>query len=177
VPLYQYEDRIYRVTFTGATDISQSPLSSGLIGQSYTAASKTLLWKGQVGGGFGQNMEGLSLGPQLPGGNWSLLGVVDNSGGGDPLSANTLAAFSLAPSVAGDFNGNGIVDSADYIVWRKGFGTIFAQFDYDIWRTYFGQTAGSGAGTVTNAAVPEPSALLMLILAAPGWNFLRRRAA
>jgi hypothetical protein len=125
VPLYQYEDRIYRVTFAGATDISQSPLNSGLIGQSYTPVSKTLLWKGQVGGGFGQNMEGLALGPQLPGGDWSLLGVVDNSGGSDPLSANTLAAFSLAPSIAGDFNGDGLVDSADYVVWRKSLGTIF----------------------------------------------------
>ena len=120
VPLYQYEDRIYRVTFAGATDISQSPLNSGLIGQSYTPVSKTLLWKGQVGGGLGQNMEGLALGPQLPGGDWSLLGVVDNSGGSDPLSAaNTLAAFSLAPSIAGDFNGDGLVDSADYVVWAK----------------------------------------------------------
>ena len=84
VPLYQYEDRIYRVTFAGTTDISQSPFNSALIGQSYTPVSKTLLWKGQVGGGFGQNMEGLALGPQLPGGSWSLLGVVDNGGGSDP---------------------------------------------------------------------------------------------
>jgi hypothetical protein len=177
VPLYQYEDRIYRVTFAGATDISQSPLNSGLIGQSYTPVSKTLLWKGQVGGGFGQNMEGLALGPQLPGGDWSLLGVVDNSGGSDPLSANTLAAFSLAPSIAGDFNGDGLVDAGDYVVWRKNLGTIFTQADYDVWRAHFGQTAGSGAGTIANATVPEFSTLIMLILAAPGWSFLRRRSA
>lgn len=177
VPLYQYEDRIYRVTFAGATDISQSPLNSGLIGQSYAPVSKTLLWKGQVGGGFGQNMEGLALGPQLPGGDWSLLGVVDNSGGSDPLSANTLAAFSLTPSIAGDFNGDGLVDSADYVVWRKNLGTISTQTDYDIWRAHFGQTAGGGAGTVANVAVPEPATLMMLILAATGRNLLRRRSA
>jgi hypothetical protein len=177
VPLYQYEDRIYRVTFAGATDISQSPLNSGLIGQSYAPVSKTLLWKGQVGGGFGQNMEGLALGPQLAGGDWSLLGVVDNGGGSDPLSANTLAAFSLAPSVAGDFNGDGLVGSADYVVWRKGLGTTFTQADYNVWRAHFGQTAGSGASTIAHAPVPEPSTLIMLILAAPGWSLLRRRSA
>lgn len=168
LPLYQYEDRIYRVTFAGATDISQAPLNSGLIGQSYTSASKTLLWKGQVGGGFGQNMEGLALGPQLPGGDWSLLGVVDNGGGSDPLSANTIVAFSLTPSVAGDFNGDGIVDAADYLVWRKGLGTTFTQANYDAWRTHFGQSAGSGSGAGANSAVPEPETVVLLMLAAAG---------
>jgi Esterase-like activity of phytase len=176
VPLYQYEDRIYRVTFAGATDISQSPLNSDLIGQSYTPVSKTLLWKGQVGGGFGQNMEGLALGPQLPGGDWSLLGVVDNSGGGDPLSANTLAAFSLTPSIAGDFNGNGLVDSADYVVWRKSLGTTFTQADYDVWRIHFGQSAGTGSGVNANDAVPEPATAAMLILATACWCLWRGRA-
>jgi hypothetical protein len=164
LPLYQYEDRIYHVTFAGATDISQSPHNSGLIGQSYTPVSKTLLWKGQVGGVFGQNMEGLTLGPQLPGGDWSLLGVVDNSGGADPLSINTLAAFSLAPSVAGDFNANGLVDSDDYVVWRKSLGTTFAQADYDLWRSHFGATAASSLAVNANAAVPEPANALMLIM-------------
>ena len=27
--------------------------------------------------------------------------------------------------LAGDFNGNGVVDAADYVVWRKGLGTTF----------------------------------------------------
>jgi len=197
VPLYQYEDRIYRVTFAGATDISQSPFNSGLTGQSYATANKALLWKGQVGGGLGQNMEGLALGPQLPGGGWSLLGVVDNGGGADPLSVNTLAAFALAPSVAGDFNGNGIVDAADYVVWRKSLGEtgtglaadatgsdllgipdgVVDQFDHDFWRAHFGQTASGGSGTIANAAIPEPATLVLLVFAAAGWSVWRRRAA
>jgi hypothetical protein len=176
VPLYQYEDRIYRVTIGGATDISQAPLSAGLIGQSYTTASKTLLWKGQVGGGFGQNLEGLTLGPQLPGGDWSLLGVVDNGGGSDPLSANTIVAFSLAPSIAGDFNGDGSVDAADYVVWRKGLGTTFTQANYDTWRTHFGQSAGSGSGAGANSAVPEAATGAMQILATACWCLWRKRA-
>jgi len=69
------------------------------------------------------------------------------------------------------------VDAADYVVWRKGLGTIFTQSDFDIWRTHFGQTAGSGSGGGANAAVPEPSTLVVLVLAAVGVCSCRRRAA
>ena len=105
------------------------------------------------------------LGPQLPGGDWTLLGVVDDGGASDPLSGNTLVAFSLSPSVAGDFNGSGSVDSADYVVWRKGLGTLFTTLDYGVWRAHFGQTAGSGsaAGSFTGIALPEPATMLVLL--------------
>ncbi|MEX0611299.1 MAG: pentapeptide repeat-containing protein [Pirellulales bacterium] len=79
----------------------------------------------------------------------------------------TLAA---APSLPGDFNLDGTVDAADYVVWRKNYGTPAA---YNVWRTHFGQTAGSGSGTDANAAVPEPSTLVLLLFAATGW--CRRR--
>jgi hypothetical protein len=72
------------------------------------------------------------------------------------------------PAIPGDFNGNGVVDAADYVTWRKGLGTTYTQSDYDVWRAHFGQTAGSGAGAIANAAVPEPTTLVMLILAALG---------
>lgn len=161
-----YENRIYRVTFAGVTDVSQAPFNAGLTGQTYTMVTKTLLWKGQAGGGLGQNMEGLALGPQLPGGNWSLLGVVDNSSGTDPLSSNTLVSFSLAPSVAGDFNGDGVVDASDYVVWRKNMGSLYVSGDYNIWRSHFGQSAGAGAGSDSSPAIaaPEPTSSLALLL-------------
>ena len=162
----QYENRIYQVTFAGATDTSQAPFNAALIGQSYAPATKTLLWKGQVGGGSGENMEGLVLGPQLPGGDWSLLGVVDDGGASDPLSGTTLAAFSLSPSVEGDFNGSGSVDSADYVVWRKGLGTLFTPSDYGVCRAHFGQTAGSGsaAASFTGVALHEPATMLVILM-------------
>ena len=46
----------------------------------------------------------------------------------------TLAA---APSLPGDFNHDGTVDAADYVVWRKTDGTPAG---YNTWRTHFGQT-------------------------------------
>ena len=82
---------------------------------------------------------------------------------------------SLAPSsptLGGDYNGNGIVDAADYTVWRDHLGqsvTLFndttpgsvTQADYNVWKSNFDNHAGSGSGA--NAAVPEPTTLLMLL--------------
>ena len=62
----------------------------------------------------------------------------------------------------GDYSGNGIVDAADYVFWRKGFGTTYTQADYDVWRSHFGQSlAGSGLGA--GAAVPEPASALLIL--------------
>ena len=39
-----------------------------------------------------------------------------------------------AATLPGDFNNDGTVDAADYVVWRKGLGTIYTQDDYNVWR-------------------------------------------
>jgi autotransporter-associated beta strand protein len=85
----------------------------------------------------------------------------------------TLSDFAFL--LPGDFNGNGVVDAADYTVWRNGLGSIYTQADYNVWKTHFGETAGSGSGASGNAAVPEPASALLLMgmLAILG----RRRAA
>jgi hypothetical protein len=70
--------------------------------------------------------------------------------------------------VTGDYNDDGIVDAADYVVWRKLNGTlttlpndstpgIVSPADYDEWKLHFGMSSG-GAGSSTSA-VPEPAAL------------------
>ncbi|MEX0611556.1 MAG: hypothetical protein WD229_05520, partial [Pirellulales bacterium] len=66
-------------------------------------------------------------------------------------------------SLPGDFNQDGNVDAADYIVWRHGLGTTHTSDDYDIWRTHFGETAGGGAAAigVLNAAVPEATGFVL----------------
>jgi hypothetical protein len=93
--------------------------------------------------------------------------------------------------VPGDYNQNGVVDAADYAVWRKtlnssaspagsgadgnGNGTIEAG-DYTFWRERFGQASrlivntGSAAGfseSVASGSVPEPSTLWMFLIC--GW--------
>jgi hypothetical protein len=71
--------------------------------------------------------------------------------------------------IPGDFNNDGTVDAADYVVWRKTDGT---QAGYDSWRANFGRTVAAGGSVaaateppVTTAAVPEPSAAVLVTLA------------
>jgi PEP-CTERM motif len=82
------------------------------------------------------------------------------------------AEFSSLP--IGDYNQNGVVDAADYVVWRKTDGTSTG---YSTWRTHFGQTFGSGSGVSANAAVPEPATLMLMVLATTGWCLRRGRSA
>ena len=74
------------------------------------------------------------------------------------------------------FGNNGTIDAADYVVWRK---TGGLPDGYNEWRTNFGRTffAGSGAGGNGNAAVPEPTTFVMLIVATVGIRLRRRQIA
>jgi hypothetical protein len=77
------------------------------------------------------------------------------------------------PSTAtpGDHNNDGVVDAADYVVWRKN--DINGQQGYDDWRTNFGSPAGGLASGA--AAVPEPAtAMLLIALVAAGMSCRRR---
>jgi hypothetical protein len=99
---------------------------------------------------------------------------------------NSSLSVLINPSAAllGDFNGNGIVDAADYVVWRKGLGATYTQSDYNIWRSQFGQTPGSASGAgdgffgLGSAPVPEPSSAAICFLAlgfgfgGRGWRWL-----
>lgn len=99
----------------------------------------------------------------------------DGPGGlSDGYRAFLLDARSLLlPDLPGDFNFDGSVDAADYVVWRKNpsaFGGDPA--GYNTWRSNFGRTFGSGLAAGENP-VPEPSGLALLTLAVPA--LLRRR--
>ncbi len=73
----------------------------------------------------------------------------------------------LVPQPRGaDFNGDGAVDAADYVVWRKGQGTTHFPEDYNVWRARFGETAGSGS--MFHTAIPEPNSACVLILLTAG---------
>jgi hypothetical protein len=81
------------------------------------------------------------------------------------------------PTLPGDFNEDGVVDGADYVVWRKNGGT---QAEFDEWRANFGATQGSGGGSSvappsneSNSAVPEPAAMGLVVIACTLVQFLR----
>jgi hypothetical protein len=64
----------------------------------------------------------------------------------------------------GDYNFNGAVDAADYVLWRKNPNTFGGDpTGYNTWRANFGQTAGNGSGASANSAVPEPTIALMFL--------------
>lgn len=83
--------------------------------------------------------------------------------------AGQVGSVNLA-QLMGDYNGNGVVDAADYVVWRKNLGSGTSllnddtpgvgQDDYTRWRTHFGQIAGSGLAAGVPVVVPEPAAAL-----------------
>ena len=100
-----------------------------------------------------------------------------NFGGGGGTPAIQFAANIAQVDILGDYNHNGIVDSPDYVLWRNGLGTNYVQSDYGVWRSHFGETAGSGSGVIGDAtAVPEPGAMgLMSIGAAIGYMLRRDR--
>ncbi|MEX0612979.1 MAG: pentapeptide repeat-containing protein [Pirellulales bacterium] len=87
----------------------------------------------------------------------------------------TLAAV---PSLPGDFNNDGTVDAADYVVWRKGLGTTYTADDYNVWRAHFGATLGSGSGATGSAsapAAPEPTSIAILLLSVACLYIIPRR--
>jgi hypothetical protein len=60
---------------------------------------------------------------------------------------------------------NGVVDAADYVVWRKTDGTPAG---YNTWRTHLGQFAGNGSTISSNVAAPEPATWALLVCTVVG---------
>ena len=76
------------------------------------------------------------------------------------IAPRTLVVLLIPPApLPGDYNGNGIVDAADYVIWRdtlnqsvaNGTGAdgdgngLIQQADYAVWRANFGNTAAGAA--------------------------------
>ena len=88
-----------------------------------------------------------------------------------------------------DFDMNDGVDGNDFLIWQQGFNQFAGNAtrgdgdadgngfvngdDLDIWQQEFGSGAG-GAGLATDVAVPEPAAVMLLLLC--GGLLLARRA-
>jgi autotransporter-associated beta strand protein len=103
----------------------------------------------------------------------------------------TLTVTELPLGLAGDYNEDGVVDAADYVVWRKNVGAetlpnrgqgvsgVVGQDDYNVWRSRFDDRLTEGAGIgVSSAAVPEPNGLLLALVAAGGiWAVAAKRKA
>ncbi|HEY4235660.1 MAG TPA: choice-of-anchor tandem repeat GloVer-containing protein [Lacipirellulaceae bacterium] len=105
--------------------------------------------------------------------------VYGSTYGGGVYGWGTVFELSPAPGVLGDYNGDGVVDAADYSVWRDTLGSttelrangnntgtsmgVVDQADYDFWKAHFGMEGGSGS----LSAVPEPASIMLFIGALP----------
>lgn len=95
------------------------------------------------------------------------VGLAVTSHNNGTLCTSIFSNVSVTPTLP-DYNGNGSVDAADYVVWRKTLGSttnlqangddtgpsagIIDQADYAIWRTNFGNTAAAaGSGSAQSA--------------------------
>jgi hypothetical protein len=82
----------------------------------------------------------------------------------------------------GDYNNDGVVDAADYVVWRKtlnlsaspaGTGAdgdkdgMIGLGDLDFWRARFGNPIPPGGGSGESSAVPEPATYFALLVGLP----------
>jgi hypothetical protein len=87
------------------------------------------------------------------------------------LQSATLYAFQI--TLPGDYDGNGVVDTGDYLVWRKT-GINGAQ-GYADWRANFGATAAASGSNIGSAAVPEPACCALAAIGLLGGSCVRRR--
>jgi hypothetical protein len=90
-------------------------------------------------------------------GDTGVVASISESGGSDIV---LIGLSSTSVGLPGDYNADGSVDAADYVVWRKTDGT---QPGYNVWRTNFGRTAASGMTAGQIAAIPEPAALAIVL--------------
>jgi len=74
----------------------------------------------------------------------------------------------------GDYNGDGSVDAADYVMWRKDPTAFGGDAGYTTWRMNFDAPDGAGSG-IGASAVPEPAALLLAAIAMATCALNRRR--
>jgi hypothetical protein len=88
------------------------------------------------------------------------------------LQQQATSITNAVPGIPGDYNNDGIVDSADYTVWRDELGSLVslpddntlgvAQDDYDRWATQFGTASDSLTVAVNSVAEPSSTSLLFL---------------
>jgi hypothetical protein len=168
-----------------------------------TSVSDTLLIDGtaQLGGALNVSLLG-SFTP-VEGNSWNIIAADGLDGMFSSVTpgysvqkqgSNLVLYFGAAPAplTPGDFNGDFVVDAADYSVWRNHLGSDFDlngsgdeeddsfgtvdEADYELWRRNYGTVYTPGEGGVAQTRVPEPAAAIMLLTGVVAGKIFRRRA-
>jgi hypothetical protein len=90
-----------------------------------------------------------------------------------------LSGFLDATTLPGDYNSDGIVGAADYVVWRRSLGETGPKLpadgngnheidigDYDVWRANYGQATANGSLNALNLPEPQNAASLLILISA-----------
>jgi hypothetical protein len=179
------------------SDYTSEPVTTGSGARTFQNAAASVLVKNNTEGWPDDNgtssiyLSDLSADSSV-GSNWLLSGNLNDfdsyNATGIPLSSITryeggdLASpgefTALTPEVlVGDYNDDGVVNAADYTIWRDG-GVLVNETetpgsntieDYNVWATNYGATSGSAV------AVPEPMAVFSVAGALACLAGFRRR--
>jgi hypothetical protein len=116
-------------------------------------------------------------------GSASELPVVGNEHFAESAEADARLTIRLMP----DYNRNGAVDAADYVVWRNtqgsvsdlqadgnASGVVDAQ-DYEVWKQFFGRTDTVAEAAASLAGSPEPPTVLLAVASLFSLFLNRRR--
>jgi glucose/arabinose dehydrogenase len=99
-------------------------------------------------------------------------------GAGQAGTGKIYAIRSLVVELSGDYNANGVVDAADYIIWRDTLGSMSQlaadgdhsgtvdNADFEVWRQNFGSAGGALAANEPEPTVPEPGTIVLAMLSA-----------
>lgn len=122
-----------------------------------------------------------------PTGYFHVTGIFNQEDSDDSLYDSGYQLWVVDPStitaaLPGDYNADGVVDAADYTVWRNTLGSedslradgnrdgVVDAADYDVWRDNFGGTLSAPAA-LSVARVPEPAGLVCAtLLLGVGWG-------
>jgi hypothetical protein len=92
------------------------------------------------------------------------------------ISGSGLTSLTLTAVLPGDYNENGVVDAADYTVWRNHLGApagtlsndvdggTISQAQYNTWKANFGSTGTLGSAGSEIPAVPEPATAALVVV-------------
>jgi hypothetical protein len=116
----------------------------------------------------------------------TLLGTFASHGGNGFTEATAFIAVPTSlVALIGDFNNDGVVDAADYVVWRNALpsatlrndrtpGVVDAS-DYADWRANFGKSQPASSAALGGNSVPEPASILLLLFAIMSGITVRNR--
>jgi hypothetical protein len=158
-------DFVQTTSSSGSVEVHSTVLPDGRVGMLLANLNQSGTANVNV------NINGVNL--EVSGTTW-LYGVTQTTPLETPMATGLGNSFALAvparsvmavlidAGLPGDYNDDGTVDAADYVVLRKGLGTPFSQTDIDMWRANFGESGGEG--TSANAPVPEPAASILFAI-------------